>query len=205
LKNKSLTQVEFIILGGKMKAKAQSTIKNESSQKLNKFLEEKNVHKKDFAQMIGVTLSYVYSLIDNSIPFSSRGTTLERIATVMGIRPEDFKEYTPSDEPKIIDVGIQLLQHKQKMLKMSNVDFLRKFPKNKRTEIVDLWRGALPLPLDWKNLMNICYILDVSADEIFPYWQSRMQQHMMAGGIDPMANSDLMDAMFEAARHQIGV
>jgi len=188
-----------------MKAKAQSTIKNESSQKLNKFLEEKNVHKKDFAQMIGVTLSYVYSLIDNSIPFSSRGTTLERIATVMGIRPEDFKEYTPSDEPKIIDVGIQLLQHKQKMLKMSNVDFLRKFPKNKRTEIVDLWRGALPLPLDWKNLMNICYILDVSADEIFPYWQSRMQQHMIAGGIDPMANSELMDAMFEAARRQIGV
>ena len=35
--------------------------------------------------MIGVTLSYVYNLIDNTIPFSTRGTTLERIATVMEI------------------------------------------------------------------------------------------------------------------------
>lgn len=188
-----------------MKIKSRSTIKNESSKKLSKFLDEKNVHKKDFAQMIGVTLSYVYSLIDNSVPFSSRGTTLERIATVMGIRPEDFMEYTPSDEPKLIDVGVQLLQHKQKMLKMSNVDFIRKFPKNKRVEVVDLWRGALPLPLDWNSLMNICYILDVSADEIFPYWQSRMQQHMVAGGIDMIANNDLIDAMFDAARIQIGV
>jgi len=188
-----------------MKIKAQTTIKNESSKKLNKFLEDKNVHKKDFAQMIGVTLSYVYSLIDNTVPFSSRGTTLERIATVMSIKPEDFMEYTPSDEPKLIDVGIQLLQHKQKKLGMSNVDFLRKFPKNKRTEIVDLWRGALPLPLDWNNLMNMCYILDVSADEIFPYWQSRMQQHMIAGGVDVISNTDLVEAMFEAARKQIGV
>lgn len=188
-----------------MKTKAQGTLKNESSKKLNSFLEEKNVHKKDFAQMIGVTLSYVYSLIDNTVPFSSRGTTLERIAVVMSVKPEDFMEYTPSDEPKLIDVGIQLLQHKQKMLKMSNVDFLRKFPKNKRVEIVDLWRGALPLPLDWKNLMNMCQILDVSAEEIFPYWQSRMQQHLIAGGIDAIANSELLDAMFEAARKEIGV
>ena len=89
----------------------------------------------------------------------------------MGILPESFLEYTPSDDPKMIDVGIGLLQHKQKQLKMSNIEFFRKFPKNKRTEIVDLWRGALPLPLDWEYLMSIAKILDVSEEEIFPYWQ----------------------------------
>ena len=180
-------------------------IKNNSSKQLNNFLESSKLHKKDFANMIGVTLSYVYSLIDENIPFSSRETTLERIATVMGILPESFLEYTPSDDPKMIDVGIGLLQHKQKQLKMSNIEFFRKFPKNKRTEIVDLWRGALPLPLDWEYLMSIAKILDVSEEEIFPYWQSRMQQHLIAGGMDAMNNAELLDAMFDAARKQIGI
>ena len=43
--------------------------------------------------MIGVTLSYVYNLIDETIPFSTRSTTLERIAIVMEIQPEEFDEY----------------------------------------------------------------------------------------------------------------
>ena len=53
--------------------------KNEqkSSQKVAEFLEKNKIHKKDFAQMIGVTLSYVYNLIDEAIPFSTRSTTLE--------------------------------------------------------------------------------------------------------------------------------
>ena len=44
--------------------------KEKSSQKVAKFLEKNNLHKKDFAEMIGVTLSYVYNLIDETIPFS---------------------------------------------------------------------------------------------------------------------------------------
>lgn len=43
--------------------------KEKSSQKVAKFLEKNNLHKKDFAEMIGVTLSYVYNLIDETIPF----------------------------------------------------------------------------------------------------------------------------------------
>ena len=35
-----------------------------SSKKVADFLEQNNLHKKDFAQMIGVTLSYVYNIID---------------------------------------------------------------------------------------------------------------------------------------------
>ena len=59
-------------------------IATDSSQKLVDFLEKTRLHKKDFAEMIGVTLSYVYSLIDSKISFSKRITTLERIAVVMG-------------------------------------------------------------------------------------------------------------------------
>jgi plasmid maintenance system antidote protein VapI len=68
-------------------------IPEKSSEKLIKFLNKNSLHKKDFAEMIGVTLSYVYNLIDETVPFSTRGTTIERIATVMGINPEEFNEY----------------------------------------------------------------------------------------------------------------
>ena len=45
-------------------------------------------------------MSYVYNLIDENVPFSSRSTTLERIATVMDINPEEFMEYQiPSEVP----------------------------------------------------------------------------------------------------------
>lgn len=188
-----------------MKIKSSGLAKNESSKKLVKFLDEKNVHKKDFAQMIGVTLSYVYSLIDNAVPFSTRSTTLERIAIVMNIEPENFIEYKPSEEPKLIDSGIQFLQHKQKTLKMTNIELLKKFPRNKRVDIVDLWRGAAPLPLDWNYLMEICKALDIDAEDIYPYWQSRMQQHLMMGGIDILSNNALIEAMFEAARNHLKV
>ena len=66
-----------------MSAKDKPIIQQKSSEKVAKFLEENGIHKKDFAEMIGVTLSYVYNLIDDTIPFSTRTTTLERIATVM--------------------------------------------------------------------------------------------------------------------------
>lgn len=81
-----------------------------SSQKVAKFLEKNALHKKDFAEMIGVTLSYVYNLIDETIPFSTRSTTLERIATVMDIEPEEFEEYKIPQEPILKDDTIELLK-----------------------------------------------------------------------------------------------
>ena len=68
-------------------------LQKESSKIVGDFLEKTNLHKKEFAQMIGVTLSYVYNLIDQNVPFSTRSITLERIATVMDINPEEFMEY----------------------------------------------------------------------------------------------------------------
>ena len=46
-------------------------IPEKSSEKLAKFLKKNSLHKRDFAEMIGVTLSYVYNLIDETVPFST--------------------------------------------------------------------------------------------------------------------------------------
>lgn len=176
-----------------------------SSQRLIDFLEENNLHKKDFAEMIGVTLSYVYSLIDPDVAFSTRTTTIERIAVVMGVSPHDFPEYKVAIEPKLVDPGIAFLKEKQKEAGISNLDFIRKFPRQRRVEIVDLWREALPLPLDWNYLYNIAQVLNVSADEIYHFWRSRMQQYLIAGGFDIISNAPLINAMFEGAKSYINV
>ena len=102
-----------------MVTKKDSIIKMKSSEMLYNFLENNNLHKKDFAQMIGVTLSYVYNLIDETIPFSTRSTTLERIATVMDISPDEFVEYKIPQDPILIDEATQFFREKQKELKIA--------------------------------------------------------------------------------------
>ncbi len=124
--------------------------KNEqkSSQKVAEFLEKNKIHKKDFAQMIGVTLSYVYNLIDEAIPFSTRSTTLERVATVMDIAPEEFDEYVISSDPVPYDKNLESIKDYMKKNKLSTVEFLKKFERKKRLQIVDILRGAKPLFID---------------------------------------------------------
>ena len=92
-----------------MSTKSKAIVNLKSSEKVANFLESNHLHKKDFAEMIGVTLSYVYNLIDNTIPFSTRGITLERIAAVMEIEPEEFVEYKIPQEPIMIDESIDFL------------------------------------------------------------------------------------------------
>ncbi len=180
------------------------TVSN-SSERLVKFLEETNLHKKDFAEMIGVTLSYVYSLIGSEISFSTRTTTLERIAVVMGVPPESFPEYKNSEEPRIIDFGVQFLKEKQAEMGLSNVQLLKKFPRAQRVEIVDMWRGALPLPLDWHQLSAIGDVLNIPREELYPYWETRLQQTLINAGIDPLANAPLMQAMFKGIKAYLKV
>jgi transcriptional regulator with XRE-family HTH domain len=176
-----------------------------SSQRLVAFLEEASLHKKDFAEMIGVTLSYVYSLIDENIAFSTRTTTLERIAMVMGIEPESFPEYKRPEEPRLIDPGIEFLKSIQRDQGLSNVQFLKRFPRTQRLEIVDMWRGALPMPLDWAKLFSIAGILELSKEDIYPYWQARLQQYLTTGGIDPMSNIGMLNAMFQGIKAYLRV
>ncbi len=175
-------------------------IPEKSSEKVAKFLKKNALHKRDFAEMIGVTLSYVYNLIDETVPFSTRGTTIERIATVMNIEPEEFSEYRIPQEPILIDESVETLKSYIKENKLSIVSFLKSFPRKKRIDIVDVLRGALPLPIDYKELKMIGKTLNIPEEEIYSMWETRMKQVLESAGMNIYANSGLVTTMFDCAR-----
>lgn len=175
-------------------------IQEKSSEKVAKFLEKNSLHKKDFAEMIGVTLSYVYNLIDESIPFSTRGTTLERISTVMEIDPEEFEEYKIPQEPILLDESVEFIKDAIKSKKMSVVNFLKSFPRKKRLDIVDILRGALPVPIDYKELSMIGQVLDLTKDEIYNIWEKRMKQVLEISGMNIYSNAALVNSMFDCTK-----
>lgn len=188
-----------------MISKDKPIIQTRSSQKVARFLESNKLHKKDFAEMIGVTLSYVYNLIDNTIPFSTRSTTLERIATVMDIVPEEFEEYKIPQEPILIDESIEFLKDNIKSKGLSVVSFLKSFPRKKRLEVVDILRGASPLPIDFKELSMIGQVLDLTKEEIYPLWEARLKQVLEASGMNINANLSLINIMFDCAKKFISM
>ena len=103
--------------------KTKQIIPQKSSEMVSSFLEKNSLHKRDFAEMIGVTLSYVYNLIDETVTFSTRGTTIERIATVMDIEPDEFSEYKIPQEPILVDETVETIKDYLKDNKMSVVSF----------------------------------------------------------------------------------
>jgi transcriptional regulator with XRE-family HTH domain len=171
-----------------------------SSQKVARFLEENDLHKKDFAEMIGVTLSYVYNLTDSTIPFSTRATTLERIAVVMEIEPEEFEEYKIPQEPVIIEDAVIFFKDVMRKKGIKTVEFLKSFPRKKRLEVVDMLRGAAPVPIDFKELMTIAQVLELPQKEVFGIWEKRVKQVFEASGMNIHDNADLVKSMFERAR-----
>ncbi len=186
-----------------MATKKNTIVKMKSSEMLYNFLENTHLHKKDFAQMIGVTLSYVYNLIDETIPFSTRSTTLERIATVMDISPEEFVEYKIPQDPILIDETTEFIREKQKEKNLTTVQFLKAFPRKQRLEIVDILRGARPIPLDWEAVSVIAQILDVSKEEMYDFWENRLRQLLNMSGFNFEKNQGLASAMFSCARDYI--
>ncbi len=178
-------------------------IQEKSSEKVAKFLDKNSLHKKDFAEMIGVTLSYVYNLIDNSIAFSTRSTTLERIATVMEIEPEEFEEYKIPQEPILVDDSIEFFKSIMKEKGMSVVNFLKAFPRKKRLDVVDMLRGALPIPIDFKELTMIAQVLDLNKDDIYSMWEKRMKQVLELNGMNIYSNAALVNSMFDCAKKYI--
>ena len=186
-----------------MKSKNKPIVQEKSSEKVAKKKKKNGLHKKDFAEMIGVTLSYVYNLIDNSIPFSTRGTTLERIATVMEIEPEEFEEYRIPQEPLIIDEFVEYLKEQMQEKKISVINFLKAFPRKKRLEIVDILRGSLPIPIDYKELTMIAQVLDLNNEEIYNMWEKRMKQVLETNGMNIYSNAALVNAMFDCAKKYI--
>ena len=178
-------------------------IPEKSSEQVAKFLEKNSLHKRDFAEMIGVTLSYVYNLIDNSIPFSTRGTTLERIATVMEVEPEIFDEYKIPQEPIMLDEAVEVLKDNLRKKKLSVVNFLKAFPRKKRLDMVDILRGAMPIPLDYKELSMIGQVLDLSTEDIYTIWENRVKQVLESGGMNIYSNAALVNSMFDCAKKYI--
>lgn len=183
----------------------QKTEIKKSSQKVAEFLETNNLHKKDFAEMIGVTLSYVYNLIDETIPFSTRSTTLERIATVMNVKPEEFEEYKIPQEPILQDESLELLKSIIKNKKINIINFLKSFPRKKRVEIVDLLRGAQPIPIDMKELNMIGQILELDKGDIYNIWEDRLKQVLEANGMNLAANGALVNSMLDCAKKFIQI
>ena len=183
--------------------KTKQIITQKSSEKVASFLEKNALHKRDFAEMIGVTLSYVYNLIDETVSFSTRGTTIERIATVMEIEPDEFQEYKIPQEPILMDETIETIKEYLKDNNMSVVSFLKSFPRKKRLDMVDILRGGMPLPIDFKELYLIGKTLNMPIDEIYSIWETRMKQVLESAGMNVYANSALVDSMFECAKKQI--
>lgn len=175
-------------------------IPEKSSEKVAKFLKKNSLHKKDFAEMIGVTLSYVYNLIDETVPFSTRGTTLERIATVMGIAPEEFGEYRIPQEPILIDESVEIIKDYIKENNLTIVSFLKAFPRKKRIDMVDILRGALPVPIDYKEMKLIGTTLNMPDEEIYNLWETRLKQVLESAGMNIYSNSGLINSMFDCAK-----
>lgn len=174
-----------------------------SSKKVADFLEQNNLHKKDFAQMIGVTLSYVYNIIDENIPFSTRSTTIERIATVMDIMPEEFEEYIIEDDPMPFNENLHKIKEYIKKNEMKVVDFLKLFERKKRLKIVDILRGKEPLPIDYCELSTFKEILKINDDDFFELWKNVFYDYLKKGGLDLEKNKMLLDKMMSCAKDYI--
>ena len=71
---------------------------------------------------------------------------------------------------------------------MNTVSFLKAFPRKKRIDIVDMLRGAMPIPIDFKELSMIAKVLDLSRDEIYTMWEKRMKQVLETNGMNIYAN-----------------
>ncbi len=178
-------------------------VNQKSSKKVSDFLEKNNIHKKDFALMIGVTLSYVYNLIDEAIPFSTRGTTLERIATVMDIMPEEFDEYVIPSDPVPYNKNLEIIKEYMAKNKLSTVEFLKKFEKKKRLQMVDILRGFEPLYIDFAEFKKVGEILNMPQEELFELWKDVFLEYLQKGSFNIENNKELLDSMFSGAKKYI--
>ena len=68
---------------------------------------------------------------------------------------------------------------------------------------MDILRGARPIPLDWKELTLIAQVLDITKEEIYPYWEERVRRLFQTSGMNLQTNNGLVDAMFDCARNYV--
>jgi len=121
----------------------------------------------------------------------------------MEIEPEEFEEYRIPQEPILIDDSVEFIKSIMKQKNMSTVNFLKAFPRKKRLEIVDILRGNIPLPIDYKELSMIGKVLEISKDDLYDIWEKRMKQVLQTSGMNIYANAALINAMFDCAKRFI--
>lgn len=140
----------------------ESTSISKSSQGLKEFIEETHLSKKELANMIGVTLSYVYNLANENAPFTRRKDTLERLAVVMGVDPIEFEEYPGGSNinPYYVDnsARAKYLDIRQNYT-ISNLDLIRKVPPELQLKVVDILRGK-DIPPDITFIRMLLKLLD---------------------------------------------
>lgn len=180
-----------------------NTIQKKSSKIVSDFLDKTKLHKKEFAQMIGVTLSYVYNLIDENVPFSTRSTTLERIATVMDINPEEFIEYQIPQEIESYSENLLALKDLIKANHITALDFIKMFEPKKRLKTVDILRGAKPFWIDFSELKKIADILKITKEQLYEMWKKRFVEYLEEGGFNLEKNKELLDKMLKGAQNII--
>ena len=86
---------------------------------------------------------------------------------------------------------------------MTIVNFLKSFPRKKRLDIVDILRGALPIPIDFKELTMIAQVLNLNKDDIYSMWEKRMKQVLETNGMNIYSNAALVNTMFDCAKKYI--
>ena len=121
----------------------------------------------------------------------------------MEIEPEEFEEYKIPQEPILIDDSIEFLKQIMKEKGMTTVNFLKAFPRKKRLEIVDILRGNIPIPIDYKELSMIAKVLGIEKDDIYEIWEKRMKQVLETSGMNIYSNAALVNAMFDCAKRFI--
>ena len=118
----------------------------------------------------------------------------------MEVEPEVFDEYRLPQEPILIDDSVLKIRNILKSKKMKVVDFLKAFPRNKRLDIVDILRGALPIPIDYKELESIAKVVEMSDEETFDIWEDRFKQVLELNGMNIYSNSELVSTMLDCAK-----
>ena len=118
----------------------------------------------------------------------------------MEINPEDFGEYRIPQEPILIDESVEIIKDYIKENGLSVVNFLKTFPRKKRIDIVDILRGALPLPIDYKELNLMGKTLNIPKDDLYNLWETRMKQVLESAGMNVYSNSGLVNSMFDCAK-----
>ena len=117
--------------------------------------------------------------------------------------PEEFIEYQIPQDVPIYSENLEFLKDTIKQNKLTTVDFLKLFERKKRLNLVDVLRGAKPLPIDFSELKNIADILKMSDEELFELWRARMSEFLQEGGFNLDKNKKLIQSMFEGAKRYL--